>query len=107
MFAGDTFEVASGDMRPKTEGILESSLYVDDVGRSAQFYERISGFGLSATLAGCIFKRAVVRLLRPRNCLWTNRIGRCLPRALRQMRFATPVLRSRPVLSCCPQWLAG
>ncbi len=31
-------------MRPKTEGILESSLYVADVARSAQFYERIFGF---------------------------------------------------------------
>ena len=33
-----------GDMPPKTEGILESSLYVDDVTRAAQFYERIFGF---------------------------------------------------------------
>jgi catechol 2,3-dioxygenase-like lactoylglutathione lyase family enzyme len=31
-------------MRPKTEGILESSLYVADVARSAQFYEKIFGF---------------------------------------------------------------
>ena len=31
-------------MHPKTEGILESSLYVGDVGRSAQFYEKIFGF---------------------------------------------------------------
>lgn len=31
-------------MRPKTEGILESSLYVTDVARSAQFYARIFGF---------------------------------------------------------------
>ena len=31
-------------MRPKTEGILESSLYVNDVARSAQFYEKIFGF---------------------------------------------------------------
>jgi len=33
-----------GEMRPKTEGILESSLYVDDVARSARFCERIFGF---------------------------------------------------------------
>ena len=32
------------DMHPKTEGILESSLYVDDVARSAHFYEKIFGF---------------------------------------------------------------
>ena len=31
-------------MHPKTEGILESSLYVDDVARSAHFYEKIFGF---------------------------------------------------------------
>jgi catechol 2,3-dioxygenase-like lactoylglutathione lyase family enzyme len=31
-------------MQPRTEGILESSLYVDDVGRSARFYETIFGF---------------------------------------------------------------
>ena len=31
-------------MRPKTEGILESSLYVSDVARSVQFYEKIFGF---------------------------------------------------------------
>jgi catechol 2,3-dioxygenase-like lactoylglutathione lyase family enzyme len=31
-------------MRPKCEGILESSLYVADVTRSAEFYGRIFGF---------------------------------------------------------------
>jgi catechol 2,3-dioxygenase-like lactoylglutathione lyase family enzyme len=31
-------------MRPKTEGVLESSLYVDDVARSRRFYEEIFGF---------------------------------------------------------------
>jgi catechol 2,3-dioxygenase-like lactoylglutathione lyase family enzyme len=31
-------------MRPKTEGILESSLYVSNLARSAQFYEKIFGF---------------------------------------------------------------
>ena len=33
-------------MHPKTEGILESSLYVTDVTRSAQFYEKVLGFRL-------------------------------------------------------------
>jgi catechol 2,3-dioxygenase-like lactoylglutathione lyase family enzyme len=32
------------DMHPKTEGVLESSLYVADVASSAQFYQRIFGF---------------------------------------------------------------
>jgi catechol 2,3-dioxygenase-like lactoylglutathione lyase family enzyme len=31
-------------MQPKSEGILESSLYVDDVAAAARFYERIFGF---------------------------------------------------------------
>ena len=31
-------------MHPKTQGFLESSLYVEDVAASAAFYERIFGF---------------------------------------------------------------
>jgi len=31
-------------MHPKTEGILESSLYVKDVNRAARFYKKIFGF---------------------------------------------------------------
>jgi catechol 2,3-dioxygenase-like lactoylglutathione lyase family enzyme len=31
-------------MHPKTEGILESSLYVEDVALSARFYEKLFGF---------------------------------------------------------------
>jgi catechol 2,3-dioxygenase-like lactoylglutathione lyase family enzyme len=31
-------------MPPKTEGLLESSLYVADVARSARFYESVFGF---------------------------------------------------------------
>ena len=31
-------------MRPKTHGILESSLYVSDLARSIRFYEEIFGF---------------------------------------------------------------
>src|SRR5690348_8800702 len=31
-------------MRPKTGGILESSLYVEDIAASAVFYEKIFGF---------------------------------------------------------------
>jgi catechol 2,3-dioxygenase-like lactoylglutathione lyase family enzyme len=42
-------------MHPTTEGILESSLYVDDVVRSARFYEKIFGFQIISDFAprGC------------------------------------------------------
>jgi len=33
-------------MHPKTDGILESSLYVGDVARSARFYQETFGFGV-------------------------------------------------------------
>jgi catechol 2,3-dioxygenase-like lactoylglutathione lyase family enzyme len=33
-------------MRPKTDGILESSLYVSDLPRSARFYQEIFGFSV-------------------------------------------------------------
>ena len=33
-------------MDPKSEGLLESSLYVDDVTASVQFYEKIFGFSI-------------------------------------------------------------
>jgi catechol 2,3-dioxygenase-like lactoylglutathione lyase family enzyme len=33
-------------MRPKTDGILESSLYVSDVSRSVRFYQETFGFGV-------------------------------------------------------------
>ncbi len=39
-------------MHPKTEGILESSLYVADVARSVQFYEKIFGFQVISDFGG-------------------------------------------------------
>jgi catechol 2,3-dioxygenase-like lactoylglutathione lyase family enzyme len=33
-------------MQPKTDGILESSLYVSDLGRSVRFYRETFGFGV-------------------------------------------------------------
>jgi catechol 2,3-dioxygenase-like lactoylglutathione lyase family enzyme len=39
-------------MHPKTEGILESALYVADVAGSAQFYERIFGFRVISDFEG-------------------------------------------------------
>jgi catechol 2,3-dioxygenase-like lactoylglutathione lyase family enzyme len=45
-------------MHPNTEGILESSLYVTDVARSAQFYEKIFGFQVISDFRerGCAMK---------------------------------------------------
>ena len=39
-------------MHPKTLGILESSLYVADLARSVQFYEKIFGFRVIADFGG-------------------------------------------------------
>ena len=39
-------------MGPKTEGILESSLYVADVASSARFYQRIFGFRVISDFEG-------------------------------------------------------
>jgi len=41
-----------GQMHPSTEGILESSLYVTDVARSVQFYEKIFGFRTISDFGG-------------------------------------------------------
>ena len=48
----DSRALVLGDMHLKTEGILESSLYVDDVARSAQFYETIFGFRVISDFGG-------------------------------------------------------
>src|SRR3954470_930627 len=39
-------------MHPKTEGILESALYVSDVSRAAGFYEKIFGFRVISDFGG-------------------------------------------------------
>jgi catechol 2,3-dioxygenase-like lactoylglutathione lyase family enzyme len=39
-------------MYPSTDRILESSLYVADVTRSAQFYERVFGFRVAGPTTG-------------------------------------------------------
>jgi catechol 2,3-dioxygenase-like lactoylglutathione lyase family enzyme len=45
-------------MHPNAEGILESSLYVTDVARSARFYEKIFGFHVISDFGerGCAMK---------------------------------------------------
>jgi catechol 2,3-dioxygenase-like lactoylglutathione lyase family enzyme len=56
-------------MYPTTEGILESSLYVAEVARSAQFYEKIFGFRVISDFGerGCAMEaghRQVLLLFR-------------------------------------------
>jgi catechol 2,3-dioxygenase-like lactoylglutathione lyase family enzyme len=52
-------------MHPKSEGILESSLYVEDVGRSARFYEKIFGFRVISDFAprGCALEAGARQVL--------------------------------------------
>ena len=52
-------------MHPKSEGILESSLYVDDVARSVRFYEKIFGFGVISDFGerGCAMEAGPRQML--------------------------------------------
>ena len=52
-------------MQPKTEGILESSLYVNDVARSVHFYEEIFGFRVISEFAerGCAMQAGTHQVL--------------------------------------------
>lgn len=52
-------------MHPKTGGILESSLYVKDIARSAQFYEKIFGFQIISDFGerGCAMKAGTKQVL--------------------------------------------
>jgi catechol 2,3-dioxygenase-like lactoylglutathione lyase family enzyme len=64
-------------MPPKTDGILESSLYVDDVQRSARFYEKIFGFRVISDFGGrgCAMgagARQVLLLFKKRGSLETE-----------------------------------
>ncbi len=53
------------DMRPNTEGVLESSLYVADVARSAGFYEKIFGFQVISDFGerGCAMQAGTRQVL--------------------------------------------
>ena len=52
-------------MRPKTEGILESSLYVSDLARSIHFYENIFGFRVISDFGerGCALEAGTRQVL--------------------------------------------
>ncbi len=52
-------------MQPKTDGILESSLYVSDVARSIRFYEEILGFRVIKDFGerGCAMDAGMRRVL--------------------------------------------
>jgi catechol 2,3-dioxygenase-like lactoylglutathione lyase family enzyme len=57
--------VVLGGMPPKTGGILESSLYVDDVPRSAKWYENTFGFRVISDFGGrgCAMEAGVRQVL--------------------------------------------
>ena len=52
-------------MHPKSDGILESSLYVGDVSRSIRFYEDIFGFRVISNFGerGCAMQAGVRQVL--------------------------------------------
>ncbi|MGB7846598.1 MAG: VOC family protein [Candidatus Acidiferrum sp.] len=52
-------------MRPKTDGILESSLYVTDVPRSVRFYEETFGFRVISEFGerGCAMQAGTHQVL--------------------------------------------
>jgi len=52
-------------MHPKSEGILESSLYVSDLARSVRFYEEIFGFRVISSFGerGCAMQAGVRQVL--------------------------------------------
>jgi catechol 2,3-dioxygenase-like lactoylglutathione lyase family enzyme len=52
-------------MRPNTEGILESSLYVTDLARSTRFYEKIFGLDVISDFGerGCAMKAGTRQVL--------------------------------------------
>src|SRR5260370_39088111 len=52
-------------MHPSTEGLLESSLYVDDVAVSVQFYEKIFGFRVISDFGdrGCAMQAGTRQVL--------------------------------------------
>ena len=61
-------------MAPKSDGLLESSLYVRDVAASASFYERIFGFRIISDFGerGCAMQageRQVLLLFKKRGSL--------------------------------------
>src|SRR5216117_2567567 len=64
-------------MHAETQGILESSLYVEDVGASAKFYEKIFGFRVISDFGGrgCAMQaaeRQVLLLFKKRGSLETE-----------------------------------
>jgi len=52
-------------MQPKTDGILESSLYVSDLARSVRFYQETFGFGVISEFGdrGCAMNAGARQVL--------------------------------------------
>ena len=64
-------------MHPKSDGLLESSLYVQDVATSARFYARIFGFRLVSDFGerGCAIQAGDRQVL----LLFKKRASLCIP----------------------------
>jgi catechol 2,3-dioxygenase-like lactoylglutathione lyase family enzyme len=77
-------------MRPKIDGILESSLYVSDVPRSARFYEETFGFRVISEFGerGCAMHAGPRQVL----LLFKKRASRG-PIAARRRRRTAPGVR--------------
>ncbi|PYV23377.1 MAG: hypothetical protein DMG27_15895 [Acidobacteria bacterium] len=78
-------------MHPKTEGILESSLYVADVTSSVQFYERIFGFRVIGDFEGEV---AQWRRVTAKYCCYSRRVARARHRR-RTTATVSSIWRSR------------
>ena len=70
-------------MFPKTDGILESSLYVADVARSARFYEKIFGFRVISDFGGrgCAMQRPLCKAYAAASATWPSGVHSCQRRS--------------------------
>ncbi len=78
-------------MYPNTEGILESSLYVADVARSAGFYEKVFGFQVISDFGerGCAMKAGTGRY-----CCYSRKVAHATY-CRRTMATGNSISRSR------------
>jgi len=78
-------------MRPKTDGILESSLYVSDLHRSVRFYQELFGFSVISDFGerGCAMHAGPSQVL----LLFKKGASLATPHASRRRRRAASSVR--------------